>query len=340
MAHIVFGWELGGGYGHLGPFRPVAERLMASGHRITLIVKDLARAGAAFGDLDIQLYQAPVKISKAIPHNPAPATFGHLLQNMGFGDPQELKAMVQAWRNLYQLIRPDCLVLDHAPTGILASRGLSIPSFTIGTGFFCPVDEFPLCEMAPWRPMPKELRARDEQQFIERINGVLQSNRQPTIDRIGQIYSDVTANLLTTFKELDHYPHRQGGGVPRGLVGQEAAPRERLGRDTMAGWRRSEGLCLSETVSGDQGTAAVARGPGMLDACCRRRFECRGTWQIAPTQCPPGGSAYRFGHSGRVVRSGDHERKSRNLLRVPPGRATGISYSPYVRTGRIQPPNA
>ncbi|MBA2116690.1 glycosyltransferase [Bremerella alba] len=239
MAHIVFGWELGGGYGHLGPFRPVAERLMASGHRITLIVKDLARAGAAFGDLDVQLYQAPVKIGKAIPHTPSPATFGHLLQNVGFGDPEELRAMVQAWRNLYHLIRPDCLVLDHAPTGILASRGLSIPSFTIGTGFFCPVDEFPLREMAPWRPLPKEDRASNELKFVNRINGILQSNQQPKIDRIGQIYSDVTANLLTTFQELDHYPHRQGGEY----LGAWSAKKQIRGGDSAETlWPDGEGL--------------------------------------------------------------------------------------------------
>ncbi|QDU75687.1 MurG-like transferase [Bremerella volcania] len=211
MSRIVFAWELGGGYGHLGPFRPITERLVSAGHQVTIIAKDIARAAVAFRGLDVTLFPSPVKLSKAVPYDPAPSTFGHLLQNMGYRDPLELNAMIHVWRNLFQVTRPDCLVLDHCPTGLLAARGIDVPQFTFGTGFFCPVDEFPLREMAPWRPMDKEERIRSESQLIDRINTILESNGQPTIARIGEIYSSVTANLLTTFRELDHYPYRQQG---------------------------------------------------------------------------------------------------------------------------------
>lgn len=211
MSRFVFAWELGGGYGHLGPFRPIAERLIDAGHQVTIIAKDIARAAVAFRGLDITLFPSPVKLSKAVPHDPAPATFGHLLQNTGYRDPLELNAMVHVWRNLLSVTQPDCLILDHCPTGLLAARGMDIPQFTFGTGFFCPVNEFPLREMAPWRPMDIEQRTQTELQLVERINSVLASNKQPTIGRIGEIYASVTANLLTTFRELDHYPYREHG---------------------------------------------------------------------------------------------------------------------------------
>lgn len=51
MSRILFAWELGGGYGHLGPFRPIAEALLAQGHELTLAVRDVERAHAVFGSL-------------------------------------------------------------------------------------------------------------------------------------------------------------------------------------------------------------------------------------------------------------------------------------------------
>ncbi|MEW4451253.1 nucleotide disphospho-sugar-binding domain-containing protein [Bremerella sp. JC817] len=87
--------------------------------------------------------------------------------------------------------------------------------------------------------MPKDERARDELQFVGRINGVLQRNQQPKIERLGQIYSDVTANLLTTFRELDHYPHRQYGEY----LGAWSAKKQIRGGDSAETlWPDGEGL--------------------------------------------------------------------------------------------------
>ncbi len=208
MPNIVFAWELGGGYGHLGPFRPLAERLIDAGHSVSAIVKDLARTAKVFRGLPISIQQAPIKLGRPVNYNPTPSTFCHLLQNMGYSDHLELATMIQAWRTLFQAAQPDCFVFDHCPTGMLAARGWDAVQYTIGTGFFCPVDEFPLREMAPWRPLKEEVRADHERQLVDRINEILLTNGQPTIDRMGEIYSSMTDNLLTTFKELDHFSDR------------------------------------------------------------------------------------------------------------------------------------
>jgi UDP:flavonoid glycosyltransferase YjiC (YdhE family) len=51
--------------------------------------------------------------------------------------------------------------------------------------------------------------ARDDAAVLNRMNAVLQYLRQPPLDRVTQIYGDADATLLTTFKELDHFPWRQ-----------------------------------------------------------------------------------------------------------------------------------
>ena len=49
--------------------------------------------------------------------------FAHLLYNNGFYDADSLKATVQAWRELYETVRPDLIVFDHSPTALLAACG-------------------------------------------------------------------------------------------------------------------------------------------------------------------------------------------------------------------------
>jgi hypothetical protein len=56
---------------------------------------------------------------------------------------------------------------------------------------------------------PEKL-ARDEAAVLDNMNRALESMRQPPLDRVTQIYSDTDATFLTTFKELDHFPWREG----------------------------------------------------------------------------------------------------------------------------------
>src|SRR5688572_24863269 len=56
---ILFGWELGGGMGHLAPHRALFEALLARGHRLHLCVREPVRAERVFSDLDISIQEAP-----------------------------------------------------------------------------------------------------------------------------------------------------------------------------------------------------------------------------------------------------------------------------------------
>ena len=67
-------------------------------------------------------------------------TFAQILHNCGFGDAAELATMAEAWRKLYDFVRPDLIIFDHAPTALLASAGYPVRRALIGTGFFSPPD--------------------------------------------------------------------------------------------------------------------------------------------------------------------------------------------------------
>jgi len=209
MATYLFAWELGAGLGHLINIRPLAEGLAARGHNVVVALRDLSRARALFRGKNIALLQAPFKHRRTREFAPT-LSFAHLLCNVGFGDPMELRGMVEAWRNLFTHVGPDVIVFDHSPTALLAARGVAAQRVLLGSGFFCPLDDSPLACLRPWlRPDLKQLE-QDEENLLATINQVLGDIGEPRLTRVSQLYHPADEHLLATFPELDHYPTRRG----------------------------------------------------------------------------------------------------------------------------------
>jgi hypothetical protein len=216
---VLFCWELGGGLGHLMQMLPLAEGLAKRGHRVYMALRDLDRAGTLYGRTGVSFLQAPAWQGGA-PRSAPPVTFAQVLANCGFGTKTALFARACAWRNLFKLVGPDLLIVDHAPTALLASRGLPREPWRalIGSGFCCPPDG--LADDGPWAVVrPEELdtvgceRLREaDAQVLGRCNWVLGQWGLPAVDRLGQLYAEVDENFLTTFPELDHFPRRTGAG--------------------------------------------------------------------------------------------------------------------------------
>jgi 3-hydroxyisobutyrate dehydrogenase-like beta-hydroxyacid dehydrogenase len=169
MATVLMTWELGGGLGHTTLLAPIAKRLLKRGHRVVAALRDLSRAEAVMGRIGVELLQAPVKTRRRVDGVRLPHTFAHILDHVGFADAQELSGMVQAWGNLYSMIRPDLIVFDHSPTAMVAARGFAARRVAIGTGFTCPTDEYPLPNLrTSRRPDPDKLRA-DENRILQQV---------------------------------------------------------------------------------------------------------------------------------------------------------------------------
>ena len=236
MASILFAWELGGGLGHVMQLRPLAEGLIRRGHRVVLALRDLSRAQRVFGREGVEFLQAPVKTYAEQNPFALPMTFAHTLHNMGFSSAQELWTMTQAWSGLYDYVRPRMIIFDHAPTALLAARGLAVKRVVIGSGFCIPVDESPLPNLRRWIKVDAWKLRVDEQGVLDRMNQVLAERKQPALERITQLYSQVDETLLLTYRELDHYPNRQ-----------EQAGQVRSGEDGpvpvkyWGAWTKSEG---------------------------------------------------------------------------------------------------
>jgi glycosyltransferase involved in cell wall biosynthesis len=211
---VLFTWEQGGGLGHMMQVLPLAEDLARLAHRVYVALRELDGAAAVFGRAGVRFLQAPFWVCGARRY-PKPVTYAQLLGNVGFGGDGELFARAAAWRNLFKMVKPDLVVFDHAPTALLASRGLPMRRALIGSGFCCPPDE---ADEDGWRwgvLRPAVAATADPaalgdayRQILARVNRQLDQWGQPPVERLGRLYSDVDESFLTTLPELDHFPRR------------------------------------------------------------------------------------------------------------------------------------
>jgi|GEM_PF-1726106 len=85
---------------------------------------------------------AGAKILPAPHHMPGSArrrhgptrTFADILADAGWDDSATLSTLIASWQALLELVRPDVIIADHAPTLLLAARG-RWPVVQVGLGF-------------------------------------------------------------------------------------------------------------------------------------------------------------------------------------------------------------
>ena len=195
MSRILFAWELGGNLGHIMRMRTVARALRERGH-------------------DVSLHKEPSPRSSAPDLPREPASYPEILLHYGFADPAALTDAIRRWRSLYAQAAPDLIVFDHAPTALLAARGLGIPRVLLGTGFASPPRVTPMPTIRPWQDIPVERLIASEQRALDTANTALRALGARPLDVFHE-FLDVEENILATLPELDHYgarPHTKYWG--------------------------------------------------------------------------------------------------------------------------------
>lgn len=209
MATYLFAWELGLGLGHLVNLRPLAAGLRERGHRVELVLRNLAQARTIFTAAEGPYWQSPYRQLRPATAGPT-LSFAQILFENGFCDALELAAHGDAWRNIFRAVDPDVILFDHSPTALLAARGLRAKRVTVGTGFFLPVDESPLRSLQPsLNPDPMQIAAH-EQSVLAIANRALELWKQAPLGRLAELYHPADEHLLLTFAQLDHYGTRVG----------------------------------------------------------------------------------------------------------------------------------
>lgn len=223
MARFHLCWELGGGLGHAGRLKVLAEALLARGHQVSISLRDLVQAHALFSGLCgaapgatgapgvhavngpalcVPPLQAPVWLhrTEGMPANHA--SHAEILLTAGYLQAAPLAGLVAGWRAMFSLLRPDVVVADYAPTAILAARGMGLRSASVGSAFSMPPPGRALPCLREWENIAPQRLAYAEARVLQAANAVLAHHGAPPLNwAVDLLLGD--APLLTTWPELN-----------------------------------------------------------------------------------------------------------------------------------------
>lgn len=237
MARIVYCWEVGEGFGHLLPYKPLFKALRDRGHEVLFLLKDLSNAEKVFFDLPASYTQCP-KRSMQVGRLSTPRSYRDVLINQGFLETETLLARVKGWLTLFEMWRPDLIILNHCPTGLLAARLYPARRLYLGSGFFEPPRREPWPQyFAGSMAAPDRQVAEESLALLTAINRILKKLGGEQLSELAGFFGDTEA-CFTTFKELDHYLHREPveylGIMPPVRGGKAVAWPEGSGRKVFA----------------------------------------------------------------------------------------------------------
>jgi hypothetical protein len=208
MARFHLCWELGGGLGHAGRLRVLADALLARGHEVSISLRDLAQTHGVFdgmpGGQHVPLLQAPVWLHRTEGMPPNHGNHAEILLTAGYLQAAPLAGMVAGWRSMFGVLRPDVVVADYAPTAILAARSLGLRSASVGSAFAMPPGGRALPCLREWENIPPQRLAAAEAHVLAAANAVLAHHGAPPLQWAADLLLGDTP-LLTTWPELDHY---------------------------------------------------------------------------------------------------------------------------------------
>lgn len=214
MARFHLCWELGGGLGHAGRLKMLADALLARGHEVTVSLRDLAQTHALFAAPACAatpplLLQAPVWLHRTEGMPPNHASHAEILMTAGFLQAAPLAGMVAGWRAMFGLLLPDVVVADYAPTAILAARSMGLRSASVGSAFSMPPAGRPLPCLREWENIAPQRLAAAEERVLQAANAVLAHYGAPPLERaVDLLLGD--RPLMTTWPELDQFGRVEG----------------------------------------------------------------------------------------------------------------------------------
>jgi len=221
MAKILFGWEFGGGLGHLTVLLPIARALArpeSGGHEPVFVVKHPDKAARLFADqggplAGAPLFQAPRWPS---PSGPQARAMVHSLADKllldRYHDAALLTEKARGWQDILRQVEPDLVVGDYAPTLFLAARGL-LPTIAVGIPFGLPPGGRPLPPIRPWESALPAASQAAERTILQTVREVQARIGRSSAAFLGDLFNG-DRSFPCTLPELDPYARFREAPTP------------------------------------------------------------------------------------------------------------------------------
>jgi UDP:flavonoid glycosyltransferase YjiC (YdhE family) len=206
--HILLAWELGAALGHVMGFRHLIEGFLEKGCKVTVVARNLVSVEEVLRDLDISYYQSPIFLTEKRDRLPATHSYSDIIYDLGYASQDALTGLVNGWKNLFILLKPDLVVCDHSPSALITARCLDIKVCTFGTGFFIPPDTQGPILFQEIDPILKKQVLVRYKKVVSNINFILKKHAKSTMKDIYDIFRDIH-HFICTFAETDHYERAQ-----------------------------------------------------------------------------------------------------------------------------------
>lgn len=204
MAHVHLCWELGGGLGHAGRLKRLAQGLLTAGHDVSLSLRDLGHTHAVLADLSVPKLQAPVWIHQTVGLPENRGNLAEVILEYGYLEPNGLAGLVQGWRALFKLVQADMVIGDYAPTAMLAARTMGLRFAAVGIGFTLPPPGRALPPLRDWEAIPPQRLAQAEARVLQVANTVLAQHGAAPLAWAAELFTG-DEPWMTAWPEMDHY---------------------------------------------------------------------------------------------------------------------------------------
>jgi len=210
MARIIYAWELGGDYGHISGFMPLALALRDEGHEVTFVIRDLNNAEKVISKYKFPILQAPIWQATVKGLSGPPLNYTDIILRYGFMHKASLSALNRAWLELFKLIKPGMIITNHSPTPLFSARAIGLPRAVYGTGFCSPPHISPMPNMRPWAKIPDNKLQNSDAHALSVMNSLLNDmqSKAPKMEMVADLFK-VDIDFLCTFPEMDHYTQRK-----------------------------------------------------------------------------------------------------------------------------------
>ena len=137
---LLYGWELGGGMGHITRARPIIAKFIDAGWKVVAAVRDVTSARSWFAETancgGLTVCQAPI-FSHRSSAGPTTYSLADTFAKIGFADQDVIEPVVKSWDRLIAHVQPSLVVSDTSPSlNVMTNK--RVPTVVVGNGWTIP----------------------------------------------------------------------------------------------------------------------------------------------------------------------------------------------------------